>query len=89
VQINVLIDGILSGAYNLPSIHSAAFAGFFSDTAFTTSLVTTLGANGWNGMDNVEAFSAPTTVPLPAAISMFGAGLAALGFVGRRRKRAA
>jgi hypothetical protein len=56
VQINALIDGILSGAYNLPSIHSAAFAGFFSDTAFTTFLVTTLGANGWHGMDNSRRF---------------------------------
>jgi len=37
---------------------------------------------------NIDMGSDPVRVPEPATLAFFGAGLAALGFAGRRRRRA-
>ena len=34
-------------------------------------------------------YTTPSAVPLPAALPLFGAGLAIMGFIGWRRKRKA
>jgi hypothetical protein len=64
-------------------------------TAAETSTFTTLAGGNYtidyvssNGLPEVLTMSV-TPVPLPPAISLFGTGLAALGFLGWRKKRAA
>lgn len=86
VTIDVLIDGITSTSYTLPTGSNtvSAFVGFVSDTAFTTFSISTSAVTGWHGIDNVEAFSAPNTVPLPAGFPLMLAGLGAFYFLRRR-----
>jgi hypothetical protein len=41
-----------------------------------------------HGVSNIYVFNSPSTVPIPAAAWLFGSGLACLGWVSRRRRKA-
>ncbi len=62
---------------------SLTFFGLISDTAFSSLSFIMVGVNDGFSIDNV-AFSA---VPLPAALPLYGSGLAVMGFLAWRRKR--
>lgn len=62
---------------------SLTFFGLISDTAFSSLSFIMVGENDGFSIDNV-AFSA---VPLPAALPLYGSGLAVMGFLAWRRKR--
>lgn len=69
----LLSDSILSATVNLSS-----FVNVFPDNGFNEFVEVTL---------NYE--TAVSVVPLPAALPLFGSGLAFMGFIGWRRKRKA
>jgi hypothetical protein len=54
---------------------------FSGDTTFTV--------NSLHGFSNISAFNDPTATPLPGALPLFAGGLGMVGFLARRRKRAA
>ncbi len=81
----VFVDG---DPFNLPVVASplASFFGLTSTTAFTSvSFSLLVGEDA--GLDNVSFGSAVSVVPVPAALPLFGTGLALMGFFGWRKKR--
>jgi len=86
------INFLLSPAANSFFTGPGSFSfGFLFDTGFETetgSNFTVSGSSLSNAAVTVEYTytEAPSTVPLPAALPLLGAGLAGLAFIGRRRK---
>lgn len=70
---------------------SDGFFGIIGDSAFTTIIfeINAPGVGDGGFIDNLvyTTGASPAAVPLPAALPLMGAGFAALGFVGWRRKR--
>ena len=93
----VTFTGYLSGGGTVTQSFqplSFGFADFFFDSGFTnlTSLSWNQGPNGGNGhqFDNIVLFdstvSIASTVPIPAAVWLFGSGLLGLAGMTRRKK---
>lgn len=69
-----------------PVSGTLTFYGFISDSLFTEIEFEGV-INDTYGLDNVAFSSTVSAVPVPAALPLFGTGLAVMGFVGWRRKR--
>lgn len=65
------------------TVTAFSFMGLFDEVAISGTTIGGTRNIGW-GIDNINTVAA---VPLPAALPLMGAGFAALGFVGWRRKR--
>ena len=82
VQIDFLLDGSVTGSFNLPASDVTGFRGFTSSTSFTTFRMTTPTGAAWHGIDNLQAF---TTIPEPSETVAIGAvALTAFGMLRRR-----
>jgi hypothetical protein len=71
---------------NLINTSSSSILSFLGVYNFLAILDTSVGGSGRDGFD-IDAISV-TAVPVPAGVALLGTGIAALGFMGRRRKKA-
>lgn len=89
----LLVDFILGGNLNLPISVSSDTDDFYLSVSPDSFGYSTVGYGTFEvvGTPDLPAVSfslVPTAVPEPATLALFGAGLAGLGWIGRRRKAA-
>jgi hypothetical protein len=83
VPYNLIGGDVITNGYN--NWADSSFDGLFFGSAFTLPFDT----SGTDTIDTQRTWAVFTPVPIPAALPLMGTGLAVLGFLGWRRRRAA
>lgn len=81
-----LSNGFAASIASSTNYSSPGFVGFISSNPFNTITLSVVSPEGWAIQDAVTAVA---TTPLPAALPMFAGGLGLVGFLARRKRKAA